>query len=320
MPGVRGTALASSTPLSGWAGLPLYLDGGKVPPRLDDRDPALIAVTRNYFAATGMTLVAGRSFNGDDVPGSEPVVIVNETAARFYWPGDSPLGKCLVLIRKEAPCSRVIGVVRDAHYDTVVETPMVGLFSPTEQQTTGFLSMPTTLVVRTAPGSGTAVADAMRRILRRTFPTAEPPSIAFTAERVNSGLRPWRLGATLFTMFGLLALLVAAVGTYSAIAYTVSQRTHEIGVRMALGARASHVVRLVTGEGMRAIGVGIVLGVAASLAMGRLVASMLYDTSPRDPIVLVAVAAMLGLVAILASVVPAWRAASTNPAIALRAE
>ena len=124
----------------------------------------------------------------------------------------------------------------------------------------------------------------------------------------------------MFTMFGLLALLVAAVGTYSAIAYTVSQRTHEIGVRMALGARASHVVRLVTGEGMRAIGVGIVLGVAASLAMGRLVASMLYDTSPRDPIVLVAVAAMLGLVAILASVVPAWRAASTNPAIALRAE
>jgi ABC-type antimicrobial peptide transport system permease subunit len=160
----------------------------------------------------------------------------------------------------------------------------------------------------------------MRRILRRTFPTAEPPAVAFTAERVNEGLKPWRLGATLFSMFGALALLVAAVGAYSVIAYAVSQRTHEIGVRMALGARSSHVVRLVMGEGMRAVGFGIVLGVIASLAMGRLVASMLYNTSPRDPIVLVAVAAMLAIVAIMASIVPAWRATGTEPAIALRAE
>jgi len=320
MPGVRATALASSTPLSGWVMMPLWLDGGRVPPRLDDLDPALIAVTRGYFAATGMTLVAGRIFNGDDVRGSEPVVIVNETTARAYWPGESPLGKCLIVMQKESPCSRVIGVVRNAHYDTVVEKPMVGLFSLVEQQTYRPLSMPTTLVVRTTAGAEQAVANAMRRILRRTFPTAEPPAVAFTAERVNEGLKPWRLGATLFSMFGALALLVAAVGAYSVIAYAVSQRTHEIGVRMALGARSSHVVRLVMGEGMRAVGFGIVLGVIASLAMGRLVASMLYNTSPRDPIVLVAVAAMLAIVAIMASIVPAWRATGTEPAIALRAE
>jgi ABC-type antimicrobial peptide transport system permease subunit len=137
---------------------------------------------------------------------------------------------------------------------------------------------------------------------------------------VYEGLKPWRLGATLFSMFGALALLVAAVGAYSVIAYAVSQRTHEIGVRMALGARSSHVVRLVMGEGMRAVGFGIVLGVFASLAMGRLVASMLYNTSPRDPIVLTAVAALLAMVAIAASIIPAWRATSTDPAIALRAE
>ena len=320
MTGVRGTALASDVPLSGWGMVPLYLDGGRVPPRLDDLDPALIAVTRGYFAATGMTLVAGRIFNGDDVRGSEPVVIVNETTARAYWPGESPLGKCLIVMQKESPCSRVIGVVRNAHYDTVVEKPMVGLFSLVEQQTYRPLSMPTTLVVRTTAGAEQAVANAMRRILRRTFPTAEPPAVAFTAQRVNEGLKPWRLGATLFSMFGALALLVAAVGAYSVIAYAVSQRTHEIGVRMALGARSSHVVRLVMGEGMRAVGFGIVLGVIASLAMGRLVASMLYNTSPRDPIVLVAVAAMLAIVAIMASIVPAWRATGTEPAIALRAE
>src|SRR4030095_6262416 len=104
--------VASSTPLSGWAMVPLYLDGGRVPPRLDDLDPALLAVTKGYFAATGMTLVAGRTFNGDDVPGSEPVVVVNETTARVYWQGESPLGMCVILIQKAAPCSRVVGVVR----------------------------------------------------------------------------------------------------------------------------------------------------------------------------------------------------------------
>jgi len=300
--------------------VPLYLDGGRVPPRLDDLDPALIAATRGYFAATGMTLVAGRTFSGDDVPGSESVVVVNETAARVYWPGQSPLGKCIIVGPKTAPCSRVVGLVRDAHYGAVVEKPMVGLFSPVEQYTTGFLSTPTILVVRTSAGSETAVADAMRRILRRTFPTAEPPSITFIAERVNLGLKPWRLGATLFSAFGALALLVAAVGAYSVIAYSVSQRAHEIGVRMALGARSSQVAQLVMGESMRAVGLGIVLGIVASLALGRLVASLLYATSPRDPIVLIAVVAVLVTVALVASSIPTWRATRTDPAIVLRAE
>jgi len=211
-------------------------------------------------------------------------------------------------------------VVRNAHYGAVVEKPMVGLFSLVDQYTTGFLAAPTTLVVRTTSGTEQAVANAMRRILRRTFPTAELPSVAFTAERVNEGLKPWRLGAMLFSMFGALALLVAAVGTYSVIAYSVSRRTHEIGVRMALGARSSQVARLVMGEGMRAVGLGIALGILASVAMGRLVVSLLYKTSPRDPTVLVAVAVVLSIVAILASIIPTWRATSTDPAIALRAD
>jgi predicted permease len=320
MPGVRGTALASSTPLSGWAMVPLYLDGGRVPPRLDDLDPALLAVTKGYFAATGMTLVAGRTFNDDDVPGSELVVVVNETTARVYWPGESPLGKCIIVGANAAPCSRVIGVVRDAHYGAVVEKPMVGLFSLVEQHTTGFLSTPTILVVRTTAATKTAVANAMRHVLRRTFPAAEPPSVTFKAARVDEGLKPWRLGAMLFTMFGALALLVAAVGAYSVIAYSVSQRTHEIGVRMALGARSSEVAQLVIGESMRAVGVGIALGIVATLAMGRLVASLLYATSPRDPVVLIAVVVVLVTAALMASIIPTWRATRTHPAIVLRAE
>jgi len=124
----------------------------------------------------------------------------------------------------------------------------------------------------------------------------------------------------LFSAFGALALLVAAVGAYSVIAYSVSQRAHEIGVRMALGARSSQVAQLVMGESMRAVGLGIVLGIVASLALGRLVASLLYATSPRDPIVLIAVVAVLVTVALVASSIPTWRATRTDPAIVLRAE
>jgi len=267
-----------------------------------------------------MTLVAGRTFNTDDIPGSEPVVVVNETTARAYWPGENPLGKCLILFTRSTPCSRVIGVVHDSHYDAVVEKPMVGLFAAVEQRTTGIVSTPNTMIVRSTAGTTVRVADEMRRLLRATFPTAEPPSITLTSDHVNEGLKPWRLGATLFTMFGVLALIVAGVGVYSVIAYSVSQRVHEIGVRIALGARSGQVARLVMSEGVRAVALGMIIGVGASLAMGRLVASMLYETSPHDPLVLGAVIATLAMVAVAASVIPAWRAAKTDPAIALRAD
>jgi putative ABC transport system permease protein len=319
-PGVRSVALATNTPMSGWLMIPAFLDGGRVPPRLENLDPALIVVTRNYFAATGMTLVAGRTFNTDDIPGSEPVVVVNETTARAYWPGENPLGKCLILFTRSTPCSRVIGVVHDSHYDAVVEKPMVGLFAAVEQRTTGIVSTPNTMIVRSTAGTTVRVADEMRRLLRATFPTAEPPSITLTSDHVNEGLKPWRLGATLFTMFGVLALIVAGVGVYSVIAYSVSQRVHEIGVRIALGARSGQVARLVMSEGVRPVALGMIIGVGASLAMGRLVASMLYETSPHDPLVLGAVIATLAMVAVAASVIPAWRAAKTDPAIALRAD
>jgi putative ABC transport system permease protein len=133
-------------------------------------------------------------------------------------------------------------------------------------------------------------------------------------------LRPWRVGAALFSAAGILALLVAMVGIYSTISYTFSQRTHEIGVRVALGAQATNVVRLVVGEGVRAVLVGVVVGVLLALAAGRLVESMLYKTSPRDPAVLSVVSLSLLLVAVGACLVPAWRALRVDPASALRAE
>jgi ABC-type antimicrobial peptide transport system permease subunit len=146
------------------------------------------------------------------------------------------------------------------------------------------------------------------------------PATAILAENLERQYRPWRIGASLFTAFGLLALLVAAIGMYSSIAYAVTQRSHELGVRMALGARAAEIGKLVIGSGLRIAGAGIALGIVVALALSRLIESLLYDTKARDPLVLGGVAAVLLLVAIVAAALPAWRAARLDPVRALRAE
>jgi ABC-type antimicrobial peptide transport system permease subunit len=140
------------------------------------------------------------------------------------------------------------------------------------------------------------------------------------SERLEPEYRPWRLGATLFTAFGFLALLVAIVGIYSTVSYGVSQRTHEFGVRIALGARIRDVLRQVMGEGVRIVAIGIALGIALALTAGRLVSSLLYGVEPSDPAVLLLVTASLLLVAMLAALLPAWRAARVDPVTALREE
>jgi ABC-type antimicrobial peptide transport system permease subunit len=137
---------------------------------------------------------------------------------------------------------------------------------------------------------------------------------------LETEMRPWRLGATLFTAMGILALLVAAVGVYSVIAYSVSQRAHEMGVRIALGARLGDIARLVVGEGLRTIAIGIAAGIALALAAGKLIASLLYGISPRDPAVMIGAAVILALIGIAASVIPALRAARVEPATALRVD
>jgi putative ABC transport system permease protein len=138
------------------------------------------------------------------------------------------------------------------------------------------------------------------------------------SEAIEPQLRPWRLGTQLFTTFGLLALLVTMVGVYSVIAYAVSQRTHEMGVRMALGARMSDILGLVVGGGIRVVAVGVVAGISLSLALGRIVESLLYDVTPYDPVVMAGAAVVLLATAIVASFVPAWRAGRVDPAKTLR--
>ncbi|MGH7647004.1 MAG: ABC transporter permease [Gemmatimonadaceae bacterium] len=321
VPGVESSALATAAPMGGFISLRFYLDGGREAPIVNGVPPAFISAEPNYFRTAGLRLIRGRAFSDADKLGTEPVAVVSETAAHAFWPGRNPIGQCLMVIASTAPCSRVIGVTRDSHVSTLVERPAASVILPSAQQHgMGVLAHPEFLIVRASPVRRSAVVAALRRITREEFPSAEPAWIETSAGEIDRALEPWRLGATLFSVFGALALVVAAVGVYSVLAYSVSQRTHEMGVRMAIGARDTQVMSLVIREGMRVVLAGVGLGVAASLALGKLVASMLYETSPHDPVVLAGVAVLLTAVSVVASAVPAWRASRTDPVIALRAD
>jgi ABC-type antimicrobial peptide transport system permease subunit len=175
------------------------------------------------------------------------------------------------------------------------------------------------LLVRATPAAVGRVLPALTQALRTTFPTGYA-DVSRLSDVFAPRYRPWRVGATLFTGLSVLALIVALVGIYSTVSYSVTQRTHEFGVRIALGARLGDVLRLVLGEGLRAVLVGVVLGVALALAGGRLIASLLYGVTPSNPGVMTFVSIVLFVTAVAATLIPAWRAGRVDPMIALRAE
>jgi predicted permease len=321
LPGVERVAFTENTPMDAFSFVTNFLPDRDSVPTLDGMGPIVSFVSPGFFATMGMHLLAGRDFAPDDRTGSEPVLLVNSTMARTLWPGESALGKCLILHKRDDPCRRIIGVVSNAHFGRVIEKPTMQFYVPLAQEgDDGKPAIVDALEIRAAQGRVTAVVTQVRALLAGMGGTGTTPWIRTLSEQLAPELRTWRLGAALFSAAGFLALLVAAVGVYSTLAYAVSQRTHEMGVRVALGAQATHIVRLVVGEGVRTVAVGVVVGAVIALALGRMVASMLYDTSPHEPVVLVASALVLLGVAVVACLVPAWRATRVDPMMALRAE
>jgi predicted permease len=318
-PGVERVALSTGLPMGGYAMVGLYMKNGEGVPRLDKRDAAWIAATPSYFEVTGTRLARGRFFSDVD-RGNPHVIVVNETAARTYWPQADAIGQCLKLFAKTAPCSTVIGVVRDSHVEDVVEKPVLQLISPLAYDSTGTPQGARVIVVRARAGQTGAVEAVLRQELTRQFPTLAVAVVRSVAETMATELRPWRVGLTLFGSFGVLALIVAALGTYSVLSYAVTQRLHEIGVRIALGARSADVLRLVVGEGVRLAAIGAGVGIAIAIVASRVMESLLYDTPARDPVVSVGVAVLLVAIAAVASAMPARRAMRVDPVKALKAE
>ena len=314
--GVEKVALSSIQPMNALSITTVFYANGDSLPRGNDGLPTVMGVSPEYFATTGLHLRDGRLLERSDASDSARVAVVNETLARSTWPHEPSIGQCLRLGKPTAPCVMVVGVVDDAKRIELLESPARLLYVAVPRS--GEYAA-TTVIVRAPPSSAAAVEVAARRELPALIPGATP-NVLRMADVLAPQYRPWQLGAMLFSIFGLLALLIAAVGIFSVVSHDVGQRRRELGVRVALGATMGDVVRLVLGGGVRVVAVGVVAGVLIAAAAGKLIASILYGVAPRDPAVLGGVALVLLAVAALASALPAWRASHADPMDALRAD
>ncbi|MET0556900.1 MAG: ABC transporter permease [Vicinamibacteria bacterium] len=313
LPGVTGAALVTRLPLSA----DINMEGVRVRGRHQAQDdPDLVdavSVGDGYFAVVGVPIVQGRALSEDDVEAGRKVLVVNETMARKYWPGRSPLGERVYMQGFEAEPHEVVGVARDHKVRSVGEEPRPYLHDPVEPSRGLGVAVRTSLPARQA-------LPMLRAAVR-----ALEPSVVFTEdvpadEVAATTTAPTRIGALLLGAFGALALVLAAVGLYGVIAYSVSMRTRELGVRLALGARPRDVLRLVLGQGARLAAVGIGAGALLSALVGRVLGSLLYGVSALDPVAYAAAAAILFAVAGVATLVPALTAARVDPLRALRAD
>ena len=316
LPGVEHAAASMGTPFNfSWA-QSLRAEGRDSIPSVRSGGPYYQAITPNYLATMGTRILHGRDFNSGDVAGGQPVTIVGATFAKLVWPNQDVLGKCLYVGNDSVKtCTRVVGVVADAKRGQVTETDALLYYLPFVQYDKPTING---AFVRVRPGAR-GVAGALQREVQAAgnlpFATIQPIS-----DQIAPQLRSWRLGASAFTAFGLLALLIAATGIFAVLSYGVSQRTKEIGVRVALGAQSTHVVRMIVGQGLRAALVGTALGALGAVALGRAIASLLYQVPATDPLVFGGAVAVLLTVALAAAYFPARRAARIAPMIALRSE
>jgi predicted permease len=262
----------------------------------------------------GIQLRLGREFNDQDHADSTPVAVVNETAARKLWPGEEAIGHRLKLGEK-APWMEVVGIVGDVKQEGLDKEAGPHIYASHLQ-----IPWPTVRVALRSHLEPSAIAAAVRREVT-TIDSVQPVSDVRTMDEIISrSAAPRRVAVTLFTSFAVVAMLLAAIGIYSVLAYTVTGRSQEIGVRMALGAQRSNVLKLIVGQGMRLVLTGIGIGFIGALALTRLMKDLLYGVTATDPLTFVVIVLLLGIVALLACLIPARRATIVDPLTAIRHE
>jgi hypothetical protein len=250
--------------------------------------------------------------------GSPPVTVISEAMAKLVWPGEDAIGKCFQIESVDSlPCTTIVGIVENAVRNELGLTDNPQFYVPLEQEQ--WDPGMRWLVVRTH-ADGRGMIGAVRRAMQTTMASLPYADVQTMRSVLDPSVAPWRLGATMFTLLGALALVVAAIGLYSVLAYEVSRRTSELGVRLALGARRADVYGLVLRDGLGQAAVGVGLGCALALVASGALGTLLFRTSPREPMVYLPVAAVLILAAMFASLIPAGRAARTDPVEAIKAE
>lgn len=315
MPGVEAASVVSTVPLSIGAGRRGVAVEGYTPRQGEDMEFHDTKVGPGYFETMRVPLVEGRGFAPADRAGAPDVIVVNEAFAQRFWPGEEALGKRVSVSGTEGPFAEVIGVAKDGKYVTLGEDPKPFFFIPLLQHPEARV----TLVARTAGAPG-PLAGPLRAEIRSLDPDLPIESIETVEEHLGLSLLPARIAGAVLGAFGLFGLLLASLGVYGVVAYGVTQRTREIGVRIALGAQASDIVGLVLREGMRLVAIGVGTGLVVALVGTRLIRGMLYGLSPLDPVTFAGVAGLFVAIAALASFLPARRAARLDPVDALRTE
>jgi putative ABC transport system permease protein len=326
LPGVRAAGLVRSLPLENTIGDWGVAIDGYVPPPGTRAMGDWQVVSPGALAALGERIVSGRDIQPSDTSTSLQVALVNETMARAYWPGRSPLGHRFKMGSREAPRPwiTIVGLVADVRHNGVTGAPKAKFYRPLSQFTAGLggssvVLRTFALVVRTS-GNPTALVAPLRATLRALDPSIPLSGVETMNDVVHAALGTPRLTGFLLGAFALLALTLAAIGVYGVLASLVSQRQHEIGIRMAIGADGARIARMVVGRGLALAAAGIAAGLAAAAALTRLMQDLLFGVTALDPATFVVVPLLLTVVAGLASYLPARRATRVDPMRALRAD
>src|SRR5262245_42011048 len=318
LPGVESAALTNQLPLNRWFNLPYRLAGQNKPSSAEYR-----LISTDYFSAMKMSLRRGRQFNEGDAAGAEPVTVINEAFARRNFANVDPLGQEVYVCceRGDLAMRRVMGVVNDTKQRGLSQPAPATVFIPIGQATEGMkeFTQYASFVLRTT-GDPLSLSAAIRNEMRGLDAAVPVRGLRSMEQLVGRAVAPQRFNMSLLGLFAALGLILAAVGIYGVMAYGVSQRTHEIGMRMALGAQTHDVMRMVVKRGMALSLVGVAIGLTASYALTRLMKTLLFGVSATDPLTFIVIALLLTVVALLACWIPARRATKVDPMVSLRCE
>lgn len=315
LPGVERATLASRIPLFlGGFLRTVFPEGADTSDRKNGRLVQLDSVEPGYFETMGIAVLRGRGLEERDEPDAPRVAVVNETMARQFWPDAEPLGRRFRFFGQEH-WNEVVGVARDSKYNQIGEDPVPHIYVSLRQAWE-----PAASLLLRATGDPAAPLGLARRQVQQLDRSLPVTNVLTFAAVLEQSLWAPRTGAWLLGAFGLLSLALAVVGVYGVTSYSVSQRTRELGVRMALGARQADVLRLVVGQALLLAALGIAVGLALALAGARMLSGLLYGVSARDPLTFALIPIVLVLACVLASLRPAWRATRVDPTVALRTD
>ena len=311
--GVEAVTLSTTVPLFGGGfGRTVFRDGQDPKDPRNGRMTQVGQVAGGYFEAIGIPLVKGRGFTATDRAGSTPVAVINEAMARQIWPNEDPVGRTLRIFGNDTPW-QIVGVAKTIKYNFIGEDATAFLYLPLEQ-----LHESQVVVHVRASGDPSPVLGTVRRELQQLEPGLPLLNVSVYASVFGQALWAPRMAAWLLAIFAGLALVLAAIGLYGVLAYSVSQRTRELGIRLALGAREGDVRRMVVRQGVLLAVCGLVPGLLAAWALSRVITGLLYDVAAGDVVTFASVPLLLLAVAVIATIVPAWRASRVDPAVALR--